>query len=97
LRKFYPAEQLPALTPGTITSRAELERELDGVRKRGFAVSPEESDEGLNAVARAVSDVSAPLRLALAVVGPASRFGVPQFPAAAAALGRAARELRTLL
>ncbi|SDR29290.1 IclR family transcriptional regulator [Arthrobacter crystallopoietes] len=54
LRKLYPAEELPGLTKGSITSMTELERALEVIRKTGYATSQEESEDGVTSAAVAV-------------------------------------------
>jgi DNA-binding IclR family transcriptional regulator len=55
LREIYPARRpLAATTERSITRRADLERELDAVRKRGYATNDEESEEGVASIAVAV-------------------------------------------
>jgi hypothetical protein len=63
LRELYPDEELSGLTANSIRSRAERERELDGVRRRG--------------VAAAFSASSSPSRLAINVSVSASRMRRP--------------------
>jgi IclR family transcriptional regulator, acetate operon repressor len=69
------APALPALTGHSITSRGQLEDELAVVRKRGFALNHEESEDGVASVAVAVLDGrrSAPVA-ALSVSAPVSRL-----------------------
>lgn len=47
LRRLYPDEGLPGLTARSIRRRSELEAELAAVRRQGFAISREESEEGV--------------------------------------------------
>lgn len=54
LRKLYPQEELPGLTKGSITTRTELERALEIIRKTGYATSQEESEDGVTSAAAAV-------------------------------------------
>jgi IclR family transcriptional regulator, acetate operon repressor len=51
LRRLYPHEDLDRITDNTITSRAKLERALDTIRRRGYALSNEESEDGVASVA----------------------------------------------
>jgi DNA-binding IclR family transcriptional regulator len=74
LRGLYPNEELTGLTANSIRSRAELEHEIDGVRRRGYATSSEESEEGVSSVAVAFPAGSSPSRLAINVSMPVSRL-----------------------
>src|SRR5580693_5089732 len=63
LERLYPAEELPGLTPNSISTRSALEQELAEVRRRGYATSSQESEDGVCSVAVALSSGQAPLRL----------------------------------
>jgi DNA-binding IclR family transcriptional regulator len=97
LRARYPAGRLPKVTARTIATRAELERELDAVRERGYAVNLGESEEEISALAAPISDGEGRVRAALAISAPASRLGAGDVEAAAAQLvtiaGRASETL----
>lgn len=54
LRKLYPTEELPSLTNSSITTRTDLERALEKIRKVGYATSQEESEDGVTSAAVAV-------------------------------------------
>ncbi|WP_375000874.1 IclR family transcriptional regulator [Aeromicrobium sp. CTD01-1L150] len=73
LRKLYPRQKLTALTPTSIVSRDELERELDRVRERGYATSNEESEEGVSSVSTFLGDFSGS-RYAINVSAPTPRM-----------------------
>jgi len=60
---------LVALTKHTITSATQLHRELELIRRRGWASAPEEVVLGLNAVAAPIFDESGQCVAALAIVG----------------------------
>jgi DNA-binding IclR family transcriptional regulator len=62
-----------AYTPNTITERPLLERELERVRKQGYAVSNEERDEGVSGVAAPVFS-GGRLTYCVALGGPSFRF-----------------------
>ena len=85
----YGAAQLPpgrleARTGRTLTSRAALEDDLREVRRRGYAVTDEELEPGLVAVAAPVFRDGAMVVGALSVTAPASRLTPAEIPAAAA-------------
>jgi DNA-binding IclR family transcriptional regulator len=56
LRRHLLTEPRPALTEHTIVEAGELERELDRIRKQGFAVSREEAIDGIVGLAVPVFD-----------------------------------------
>lgn len=91
-----PRGRLEQRTDRTITSRAALAAELDAVRKRGYAVTVEELEPGLVAVAAPVFADGGTIVGALSVSGPASRL-TGQLPDAAAACMTAASYLSALL
>lgn len=51
LRSLYPVDDLEAVTARSITSRVALERDLEKTRRRGYALSQEESENGVQSVA----------------------------------------------
>ncbi len=104
-----PGGRLDKRTDRTITSRAALAAELTAVRERGYAITVEELEPGLVAVAAPVfvggtlaatagaGAGGATAVAALSVSGPASRLGSGQLPAAAEACMAGARSLSALL
>lgn len=60
---------LTKLTDNTITSAAQLQRELETIRRRGWASAPEEVVLGLNAIAAPVFDEIGRCIACLAIVG----------------------------
>jgi DNA-binding IclR family transcriptional regulator len=68
MRERVLAQPLPQLTPATITDARRLRRELQQIRKRGWAVAPNETVIGLNALAAPVLDGVGACIGALAIV-----------------------------
>jgi DNA-binding IclR family transcriptional regulator len=62
------AEPMPATTPNTITAPKALAAELKAIRARGWAIAPNESALGLNALAAPLFDESSAIVGALAIV-----------------------------
>jgi DNA-binding IclR family transcriptional regulator len=93
LRARYPAERLLSVQPETIGQRSALERELDAVRARGYAVSIETNAPGVNAVAVPLADIDGNTIAALTLVAPSSRFDLAKLRACVAPLRRAASRL----
>jgi DNA-binding IclR family transcriptional regulator len=97
-----PKGELEQRTSRTITSRVALAAELAAVRERGYAVTIEELEPGLVAVAAPVFVASSLAGVAtgvaaLSVSGPASRLAGSQLTAAANACMAAARSVSALL
>ncbi len=77
------ATRLESFTEHTVTTRADLEAELEVIRARGWACVHEELEVGLNAVAAPVLDADAVVVAALSVSGPSYRLGADAFEATA--------------
>ncbi len=75
-----PPGRLEARTQRTITSRAALEEELERVRRNGYAITDEELEPGLVAVAAPVLRDGAVVVAALSVSAPASRLTPARLP-----------------
>jgi DNA-binding IclR family transcriptional regulator len=65
---------LVAVTPATITDRAVLERELDAVRARGYAVSQGERAAGVAGISAPVFDGDHRVVASLSILGPEDRM-----------------------
>jgi DNA-binding IclR family transcriptional regulator len=93
LHQLLPDEELARITSRSIGSRTELEAELSTTRERGYAVNREESEEGVASVAVPIPTRAPGLRLALNAAAPRSRLNSSRYPAVAAALVKAAKEI----
>lgn len=65
---------LPRLTDQTITSRAELDDELDRIRERGYAINDEESISGKRVAGIVAEDPSGSIIGGFTISGPAYRI-----------------------
>ncbi len=74
LLRLYPATRLQRRTRHTIGSRALLLKEIEEVRRLGYATSLEESARGLASVAVGIGDVRGRVIAALTVSVPAERL-----------------------
>jgi IclR family transcriptional regulator, acetate operon repressor len=92
-----PDSRLERRTDRTITSRSVLAGELTAVRERGYAVTIEELEPGLVAVAAPVFADGGIVLGALSVSGPASRLTAKAIPLAAHSCMAAASSLSALL
>ncbi|GAA4214902.1 IclR family transcriptional regulator [Microbispora amethystogenes] len=87
------AAGLERYTPGTVTSVEDLERELAGVREHGYALSLEELEVGLNAIAAPVRSFHGEVVAAVSASGPAYRFSEERMRETAPVLLRGAEEI----
>lgn len=74
LHHLYPHEELAGLTARSIRSRSLLEKEIAGIRKRGYATSSEESEEGVSSIAVAFPMELSTLRMAFNMAVPVGRL-----------------------
>jgi DNA-binding IclR family transcriptional regulator len=93
LEHLYPNEELERITANSIGSRAALHVELAKIRRRGYAVNREESEESVASVAVPIPTRAPGLRLALNAAAPAQRLRTSQYPAVASMLVEAAKEI----
>jgi sugar lactone lactonase YvrE/DNA-binding IclR family transcriptional regulator len=92
-RRRIAALPLTALTAATITDAAAFQRDLDLVKARGYAVSLEESVEGVAAVAAPVlNHLSEPIA-AVCVIGPSFRLPAERLHALGREVIEAARRI----
>jgi DNA-binding IclR family transcriptional regulator len=74
LHQLYPREELPGLTDRSIRSRTALEKEIGQIRRRGYATSTEESEEGVSSLAVAFPPERSAMRLAFNIAVPLGRL-----------------------
>ena len=67
-------DELPALTPRTIVCRADLEKQLGLIRRRGFAESVDELEEGFSGVGTVIRGGLGEILGTLSVCGPTQRM-----------------------
>jgi DNA-binding IclR family transcriptional regulator len=97
LRRLYPDEDLEGLLPNSVRTRTALETELAKARRRGFATSNQESENGVSSVAVAFPPSQAPMRMALNVSAPVHRMNRDAGRRIADALKAAVTEAADLL
>ena len=96
-----PAAELDAMlnrpllrcTEKTNTSPVELRRELEVIRRQGYAVDDEEYEDGIRAVAAPIRDRGGQVVAVLAMPGPANRLTPERVPEIATALQEAAEAI----
>ncbi len=73
VRALYPNARLARVTKRTVTGRAELLRELELTKKRGYAMNTGESEADIAAVAAPIIDRHGQVRASLAIAAPMAR------------------------
>jgi DNA-binding IclR family transcriptional regulator len=74
LRGYAQRTRLPQFTRNTLTSAAALEKELERIRRNGYAVDNEEAELGVRCIGAAVRDDTGALVAGLSVSAPAERM-----------------------
>lgn len=98
LRVRYPGRVLPSpATSRSITDRAALERELAEIRRRGYAVNVEESEEGLSSVAVVMRDDEGRAVAGISCAAPSERLPESRVEELAAALSLRVDSLAALV
>jgi IclR family pca regulon transcriptional regulator len=81
LRAFLASARIVAHTPKSMIDRVELEREIIGVSRRGYAVIDEELELGLRSIAVPVRDRSGRIVAAINISTQSSRFSPEEMTA----------------
>ncbi|MGE3813468.1 MAG: IclR family transcriptional regulator [Candidatus Nanopelagicales bacterium] len=74
LHSVLAATALEPVGPATVTDLGALQRELTAIRRRGYAVSKQESEAGVGSVGVSVVDRRGHVRAAISVAAPLSRL-----------------------
>jgi IclR family pca regulon transcriptional regulator len=93
LDAYLGAVPLERKTATTITEADALRAEISEVRRKGFAIDDQETEDGLYAISVPILDPEGHVRAALAVSGPASRLGADRVASTVETLSRSAGEI----
>lgn len=74
LEEYLATHKLQKCTPNTITTRARLIKELEEVRRLGYALDNEECDLGARCIAVPVYDYSGYIKAGISITGPVQRL-----------------------
>lgn len=99
LKEFYgPGTERPAKrTPRTLTTLAEIKREVELTRKRGYSLDDEEYAAGIRCLAAPVFASDGSVAAAIGITASTVRFTKERIPEVASAVKSAAGELSRLL
>lgn len=84
---------MDALTQNTVTTREDFAAQFVEIRKRGYAISVDELEEGFTAVATIFRGVLGDVQGAISIGGPTQRFSMVRCAEFGTALRRAAQRL----
>jgi IclR family acetate operon transcriptional repressor len=70
LEELFPQDALPAMTERTVATKAELRAQLAVIRRRGYAQSVGESEEGVASIAVGIFDEAGTMHAAMSVAAP---------------------------
>lgn len=93
LQRYLSSGPLTALTPHSILDLAELQREMDLIKARGYAVSVEESALGVSGVAAPILDHRGEAIGAVSISGPSFRLPLERLHALGRDVIEAARRI----
>jgi IclR family KDG regulon transcriptional repressor len=94
---YLKGRKLEGFTRNTITSPDLFEKELEAVRRNGFAVDDEEREEGLRCIGAPVWDNHGEVVGAVSIAGPAFRISRDRTDALAAAVRNTAAQVSSSL
>lgn len=80
IERIIKEKGLPVFTPNTIRDRDSLWKEIQTIRKQGYAVDNEENEIGVRCVAAPIRDHSGQVIASLSISGPASRITEEKIP-----------------
>jgi IclR family KDG regulon transcriptional repressor len=86
-------EKMVRLTPRTITTRPEMDRELAAIRRAGYAIDNEEHEVGVRCVAAPVRDSGGTVIAAVSISVPTVRLGEGAIPRYGETVMQAARTI----
>jgi IclR family transcriptional regulator, acetate operon repressor len=93
LERLYPGRKLEQMTPRSVATLDELEKELEQIRRRGYATNFGESEDDLVAVAAAVPNLPRTERAAITVAAPSTRIHKTTVKSLGQAVQRGAAEI----
>lgn len=74
VERLLAAGKVPARTPKTVTAPQAIRDRLEQVRRLGYAIDDEESEQGMRAIAAPIRDASGQTVAAAAIAGPVQRL-----------------------
>jgi DNA-binding IclR family transcriptional regulator len=86
-------DELQSLTAKTLTRKETLQPQITAIRRRGYAVTVDELEDGFTAVATVIRGALGDVQGALSIGGPTQRLGVARRAELGTSLCRAAARL----
>jgi DNA-binding IclR family transcriptional regulator len=80
VKRYVRQEGLERLTANTITDARELARELERIRRQGYAIDNEEHYDGITCVAAPILDHHGRVSASFSIAGPTARLTASRLP-----------------
>jgi DNA-binding IclR family transcriptional regulator len=94
---FISAKGLPPLTPQTITTKADLQKELAKIGSQGYAIDREECELGAICIAAGIRDYTGRYAGGISIAGPISRFDQKRIDAVKNLVKETAEKITSIL
>jgi len=95
--RILKAIEFKPLTPNTITSRKRLIRELQAIKKQGYALDRREIEEDVECISAPIRDYQGSAVAAVSISGPQRKIGTPQEKGFVSAVVQAAAQISAKL
>jgi DNA-binding IclR family transcriptional regulator len=94
---FLEGRNLESYTRNTITSDEDFRKEIEAIRRSGYAIDDEEREEGLRCIGAPVRDSSGEVIAAVSIAGPVFRITRDRTASLAAAVVKSAGQISDAL
>ncbi len=97
LARLLERKGLARLTPNTVSTMEDLQKEMELIRQRGYALDDEECELGARCLAAPVRNFEGKIVAAISLSGPISRMNLKRITEVAPSLMEAANEIARVL
>ena len=97
VESFLKGRNMESYTRNTITSAEDFRKEIEAIRRSGYAIDDEEREEGLRCIGAPVRDSSGEVIAAVSIAGPVFRITRDRTSSLAAAVAKSAGQISVAL